>query len=75
MKSGSPSVKIFGFILMFLMLFFSYKPLTIEIDVLANNETTTNAVVQFLDSWFGLFWASLIVFILALLLYVILKEV
>lgn len=53
------------------MLLLSYGPFVEEIGVLAGNVTTDNAVISFLDSWFGLFWAILVCFFLASAIYYI----
>lgn len=52
-----------------IMTLLSYRPLQTEVHALYLNATTTNAVIAFLDSWFGLFWALLAVFFLGVALY------
>jgi hypothetical protein len=57
---------------MFIILL-SYGPLVEEIATLAGNATTDNAVISFLDSWFGHFWVLLAIFFLMMGIYYLLK--
>lgn len=57
------------------MALLSYGPMTLEIHALYTNATTTNAVIAFLESWFGIFWALLVVFFLLVALYQIIASI
>ena len=70
--SGDPFKKAFLSVMFMFVIFLSYGPMVIEISDLANNATTNNAVISFMGSWFGLFWALLAVFFLMVALYYIL---
>jgi len=54
---------------MFIILL-SYGPVNDELGVLAVNYST-NPVILFLDSWFGIFWAMLVVFFIGSAIYYI----
>jgi len=58
---------------MFIILL-SYRPMKVEIGVLAGNATTVNAVILFLDSWFGIFWALLAIFFLSVALFYVVQS-
>jgi len=55
-------------IMFMFIVFLSYGTLNDEIDVLALNYSS-NPVILFFDSWFGMFWALLAVFFLCVALY------
>ena len=59
--------------LMFFMIVFSYVPINDEIGVAAANATTTNAILVFMDSWFGLFYAFLAVVFMGMAIYFVAK--
>ena len=67
--SGDPFKKAFLSVMFMFVIFLSYGPMVTEISDLAGNATTNNAVISFMDSWFGLFWAILAVFFLMVALY------
>ena len=71
--SGDPFKKAFLSVMFMFVIFLSYGPMVTEISDLANNVTTNNAVISFMASWFGLFWALLAVFFLMVALYYILQ--
>jgi len=61
--------KSFASLSMFFMIFLSYMPLVDTIGDLAGNATTTNAIITFFNSWFGIFWALLACVFLAATIY------
>jgi len=69
MADRDPFKKAFLSVMFMFVVFLSYGPMKTEISDLALNATTTNAVLVFMDSWFGLFWALLAVFFLVAALY------
>lgn len=74
MADSDPFKKAFLSVMFMFVVFLSYGPLKTEINALAINATTTNAVLVFVDAWFGLFWALLAVFFLLAALYQVVKS-
>lgn len=73
MSKGDPYKRAFLSVMFMFVVFLSYGPMQNEIADLAANATTNNAVISFMDSWFGHFWALLAVFFLMAALYYILQ--
>lgn len=71
--SGDPFKKAFLSVMFMFVVLLSYGTMVTEIDDLASNATTNNAIISFLDSWFGIFWALLAVFFLMVALYYIME--
>ena len=70
--SGESFKKAFLSVMFMFVIFLSYGPMKTEISDLAGNVTTDNAIISFMDSWFGLFWAMLAIFFLMVSIYYIL---
>jgi len=62
-----------GSLLMFFICLLSYRPIKVEINTLVNASNTTNAILDFFNSWFGLFWAFLCVMFIALTIYIVIN--
>lgn len=75
MGKGDGIKRAWGALMMFFFSFLSYTPLATGINNMVANATTTNAVWEFMDSFFGLFWTILTIFWLMLTLNFIIGEI
>lgn len=67
--------KAFLSVMFMLMVLLSYRPIKEEIHALYINATTTNAVIYFLDTWFGIFWALLVIFFLGVAVFQVIMSI
>ena len=72
-RHQDPRKAMLSVMFMFIILL-SYGPVKHEISDLAENVTTDNPVISFLDSWFGIFWALLAIFFIAMAIYQVVQN-